>query len=357
MTLPAGSRSSIPLDQLVVLNDEMAALVRAGIPLGQGLMDVSAELPGHSGRLAAELARRLDSGQTLEQVLTRDSAIFPPMWRAVVLAGIRSGNLTAALEEIASTTRRAADLRRGLRAGLVYPSVVVILAFCSFILLTTFVVPMMVRANADLGTPSGQVVNLLQWLGERALWWGIGVPILVLLAFMVLRAALTTTGRRRASVGRTRPWRLFPSPLSNGRLAIFADVLAMLLRHEIPLTEALALAGDASGDPRLVHSATILAERISRGEVVASSDAAKLGLPPLLAWLLSTNRQSAGSVSALVQFADQRRQQAVQQAAMAVSILPVAITATIGGAFTLVYALALFWPLSNMLFDLGGTPK
>ncbi len=85
------------LEQLAALSDEMAALVRAGVPLEQGLEALGGELPGRSGELATLLASRMDAGEGLPQILADEDERFPPVWRAVVEAGFGSGHLCAAL--------------------------------------------------------------------------------------------------------------------------------------------------------------------------------------------------------------------------------------------------------------------
>ena len=52
MTSPS-SKPVITLDQLVALNDEIAALVRAGVPLDRGLRSLGEDLPGRLGRFAS----------------------------------------------------------------------------------------------------------------------------------------------------------------------------------------------------------------------------------------------------------------------------------------------------------------
>ena len=117
----AGRRraGSVSLDQLIALNDEIAALVRAGIPLEKGLTQLGREAPGRLGLLASRLADRMNAGESLGEILEKDKTTFPPVWRSVVLAGIRSNHLAAALESLSRTGRRAMELRRSIALGLI----------------------------------------------------------------------------------------------------------------------------------------------------------------------------------------------------------------------------------------------
>ena len=54
--------ASISLDELVALNEEMAALVRAGVPLDAGMADLGGDLPGKLGVLATQIKPETLSG-------------------------------------------------------------------------------------------------------------------------------------------------------------------------------------------------------------------------------------------------------------------------------------------------------
>ena len=55
--------ATITLDEIVALNDEMLALVRAGMPLEQGLADVAHDVRGNLGRISGMLAERMARGE------------------------------------------------------------------------------------------------------------------------------------------------------------------------------------------------------------------------------------------------------------------------------------------------------
>ena len=54
-----GLSSAITLEELTALNDEIAALVRVGVPLEDGLSRLGEDLPGRLGQLASRLADQL----------------------------------------------------------------------------------------------------------------------------------------------------------------------------------------------------------------------------------------------------------------------------------------------------------
>ena len=66
------------LDDLIALNDEIGALVRAGVPLEQGLAELGDDMPGRLGRVAAAVAERTARGESLQQALADHALALPP---------------------------------------------------------------------------------------------------------------------------------------------------------------------------------------------------------------------------------------------------------------------------------------
>ena len=131
----------ITLDQLLALNDEIAALVRAGIPLERGLQVAGRDLRGRLGRLASALGQRLSRGESLSDALRGEERAVPPLYRAVVEAGARSGRLTVALEGLAEYVRGYSEARTAIGLALWYPLLVLALAYGLFVGLVSLAVP------------------------------------------------------------------------------------------------------------------------------------------------------------------------------------------------------------------------
>ena len=77
------------LDDLLALNDEIAGLIRAGLPLELGLRQLSSSAAGGLSKLSARLAERVSIGSSLEQALREEGDHLPSVYLAVVEAGMR----------------------------------------------------------------------------------------------------------------------------------------------------------------------------------------------------------------------------------------------------------------------------
>ncbi|MGH7138195.1 MAG: type II secretion system F family protein, partial [Pirellulales bacterium] len=159
------------LDDLLALNDEIAALVRAGVPLESGLAELGRDLPGRSGRMATALAERLARGEELDRALAAYQADLPPLYVAVVTAGMKSGRLAAALEGLAVSARRIGELRRVTATALIYPVIVFLLGWAMLVGFVTFFAPHVLPGFRDFRVESAGIIAWFARLAPSAMWW------------------------------------------------------------------------------------------------------------------------------------------------------------------------------------------
>jgi general secretion pathway protein F len=353
---PQGSgNSNITLDELSALNAEISALVRAGVPLESGLEEIGADLPGSLGRLTSIVTRRMKAGESLSDLLDDPSLPFPPVYRAVVKAGLRSGRLSAALDSVARSTRYLAEARRMVLAGLVYPFIVFLVAWALFVFFILMIVPGLARVYDALDLDLGSVFGVLVAWGGSAAIWGPLVPIVVLILFVAwcIRAGRASLVQPRFA-GPILGWLPWMGPmLRSAHVATFSEVFALLVENEVPLHEAMLLAAEAVGDPQMIRSAQEIASGLERGEVTSPAQVRHRAFPPLLEWLMRSAGQRNVLLPALRHAAEIYRRRANRQAETARIYLPILLTVVIGGSITLGYALLLFLPWIRFLYSLS----
>ena len=345
--MSSDSGPAITLDQLVALNDEIVALTRAGVPLSQGLGALAVDLPGRLGRTAIALGQRLERGETLIQAFTQMSSTFPPVYQAVIMAGLRSGSLSAALEGIASSSRRVAQVRRTTIISMTYPLIVLLVASIVLWFSSRYTQPVVFTSYAAMNVEPPVWYQWLNWIAERTsvilnVAW---VTIAALVVVWLIRSgrAMAVQGGRLGGLPTVRHL------LRAARMATFAELLALLVEQNLPLHEAIRLAGGASGDAQLAGISRKLSERIQAGQGI---ERFPQGFPPLLGWLLCGGCGQSALVRTLRQAADSYRRQFDQLATWLGLYVPMLLSAAVGGVVALYYVLVVMAPFYNLLYQL-----
>lgn len=336
------------LEDVIALNDEIAALVRAGVPLETGLAELQGDLPRGLRQVTAMLAERTARGESLAEAIGASSKTLPPVYRAVIEAGTRAGRLPAALETVATTARRLSETYRMTTTMMLYPLLVVFVAWCSFLFFSLVLAPQFEVMFAAFQIPGGKFFGFLASLRHSAWYWAPVVPAVLLVIVGLWLAGRTNGPITRRFLG-ALPW--MGHMLRCSRMATFLEVLGLLVESEIPLPEAVRLAADASGDVEIIEMAGQLAVAIENGRTNPLDSHAPL--PPMLRWLLLTAGRDGALSPALRHAATAYHRRARHQADLLQVFLPVFTTVVIGGIATALYALLLFAPYAIMLHSLS----
>src|ERR1035437_10850761 len=116
------------LDEFAFLNQQLAAMLRDGIPLEGALRRLCQEM--RAGTLRTEL-------QSLEADLARGTPMadalkprqLPELYKRMILVGVKSGDLPGALTMLADYFQRQSSIWMRLKSMMVYPLIVMFVAF------------------------------------------------------------------------------------------------------------------------------------------------------------------------------------------------------------------------------------
>src|SRR6266849_6479919 len=190
-TKQSGARrgARVKANDFLLFNQQLAALLRAGIPILQAITMLRRRAT--SVRLRAvleEVESAIRGGAALSQAFAAQGSIFPRIYTASILAGERSGALDEVLSRYVTYMRRSVGLRRKIRGALAYPLFLLFASGLMVTFLTLYVVPRMSDLFSGFGTElptvTQIVVGLSRWLSSNVIWFGplvIGGAVLLFL--------------------------------------------------------------------------------------------------------------------------------------------------------------------------------
>lgn len=140
---------------------------------------------------------------------------------------------------------------------------------------------------------------------------------------------------------------------NNLQASNFAELLALMIDHGVPLPEAVTLSAESVGDARFVASASEIAETVKRGDSLAQTTDQKSAVPPYLRWLMAAKERQGDLSTGLRAAAAMYLRRADDQSAYLRMLFPLVTAVVIGGGVTFVYALTMFLPLVDTLRDMA----
>lgn len=146
--------------EFLLFNQQLAALLRAGLPVLSGLLLLAERRANQTFRtILNEIVEDVRSGQSLSEAFATRGEVFPPMYPATLASGEKSGDLGEVLTRYVKYSKQAYALKKKMVSAMVYPAVLVALSVGLVIFLLTYVLPSFEGFFADL---SGE----LPWLTQ-----------------------------------------------------------------------------------------------------------------------------------------------------------------------------------------------
>jgi type IV pilus assembly protein PilC len=140
LSLP--TRAKIATREFLVFNQELATLLKAGMPLVQSLDILRRRVsnPLFKGVLD-DVHDRVRAGSSLSEAFDAHGALFPGVYTASLLAGEKSGNLEQVIRRYVAYVKVVESVRRKTISALIYPAVLLGLSLIVVAILMLRVVP------------------------------------------------------------------------------------------------------------------------------------------------------------------------------------------------------------------------
>ena len=289
----AGGRARVKANDFLLFNQQLAALLRAGIPILQAITMLRRRATAPRLRAVLEsVEEAIRGGAALSQAFAAQGATFPRIYTASILAGERSGALDEVLSRYVNYMRRSVGLRRKIRGALADPLFLLIACLAMVIFLTTFVVPRMSDLFTGFGNnlPTVTVIVLAVsgWMTRNALWV---VPLIVAISVAAFIWSRTPNGR--LVIDKV----LLRLPLT-GRLLVQMTTaqasrsLATLLAGGITLVESWEIAAESITNLELRRRSSDILPLIREGRTFTESLESAHWMPELAVDMIGIGERS-----------------------------------------------------------------
>jgi general secretion pathway protein F len=330
---------------LTLLTRQWATLIAAGLTIEQTLSAAIDQSESASTRqLIAGIRNEITAGHSLSEALNRYPTVFPPIYRALIRSGEKSGELEQILLRLADYLENRHALRQKILQALLYPALVTLVALGVIGGMMAFVVPQVVGVFRHSKQALPFLTQALVWISD---FLRIAGPWLLLAGVLGLIGGLRLL---RHEATRRRFHRSVLQVPILGRLlrtldsARFAQTLSILVGGGVPLLNALEAGRDVMLLLPLRDSVDNAIGRVREGSGLARALSQDKQLPPLLLHLIASGEASGELGPMLERAAKQQQDEVSNRTALLVGILEPLLILAMGGIVLLI-VLAVLQPI------------
>ena len=257
---------------LLIFTQQFSSMIRSNLQLVDVLDNLAKETPQKRLRqIIEDIAESVKHGVDLGDALAGHPGVFNEIYVNVVRAGMASGRLGEAMIQITSYLSMIYEITRQARSAMTYPIFMLVAFFAVFNGMVFFILPRFAAMFANFGRDLPFATQVMIDIGN---YWKdnwlliIGGVVLTPLAFVTWIA--TEDGRaiwdriklRMPVIGSV--WRL-------AALSRFIRTLAVQIKNEVMLLDALIHSAEASGNVYLRETIYDIAEEVERGSSIAAA--------------------------------------------------------------------------------------
>jgi type IV pilus assembly protein PilC len=273
-------RTGVNTREFLVFNQELATLLKAGMPLVQSLDLLRRRVVSPAFRsVLDDVHEKVRSGTALSDAFASHGDMFPRVYTASLLAGERSGSLDGVLRRYVEYTKIIQTVKRKTVSALVYPAILTTLALVLVSIIVLKVVPAFSDFYSGFGADLPLVTRLIVSVSEF-----IRTNFLLIIITIAV-AAFALLGWIRQPGQKARFDHLILGLPALGPIARkfstsqMARTLATLLGGGLPLVNALDIASKSIGNQFMAAELEVVSGRVREGESFAAALEARKVFP------------------------------------------------------------------------------
>lgn len=270
--------------ELIVFTRQLSTFVSSGV----SMIDAFASIGSESASVALqdtlrEVSIDLSEGWPLSEAMNKHPNIFPNFYVNMVRAGEVTGQLDEVLDNVASYMERNESSKKAVKAALIYPSIIGVMAILTMLVMVTFVLPRFVTFFDKLGAQLPFTTKLL--LGSASFLSNniIAVVLGVTAVCISFYAYFIRSPQGRRIFDRT----LLRVPVLGDLLRYatverFCQTMAVMVKAGVPLATSFNVVIDTSQNSEFKDGLTKVQEQMLMGYGMSRPIAQLALFPPLV---------------------------------------------------------------------------
>jgi type IV pilus assembly protein PilC len=265
-------RGAVSMREFLIFNQELAALLRAGLPI-IGSLEILTERRKNQTfkRALLDIRERVKSGESLSDGFRAQGDMFPSLYAASLASGERSGELVSVLTRFIDYMTKVVAIRSKVVSALIYPCILFGLSMGLVALMLFYIIPKFSEFLAEFGTDFPIVTQIVMAVAMFCQeHWEIITVSLITAVISYTFWARTERGRLAVDGMKLR-LPIVGGVIDNYCQNRFTRTLGTLQAGGIPLVTSIELSARAVGNMVVERALLKVAEQVREGEALWDS--------------------------------------------------------------------------------------
>ena len=343
-------RKRIGNKELLMFNQELLVLLKAGLPILQALDTILESGGGKLNDILSAIREDVKGGMAFSNAFEKYPRVFPHLYIASIQAGERTGDLPQTIRRYIAFLKRTEGFRGKIIASLFYPAILVSVAGVAVSVLLIYVVPTFSKIYSDSGAalplPTQLLINFTSFLRRYLVLF---IALVAVAATLFRRWGETETGRFTIDSLKIKT-PMIGSVLTRYSVAGFTRTLGTVLGSGIPIVEALRMSVGTLNNKVLERGLLNAVVRVEEGSRLSSAlESIKL-MPPLALRMLAVGETTGSLEEMLADISDYFEEEIERNLAVLTSAIEPAIMIAMGVVIGVII-IAMYLPI----FKIGNT--
>ena len=265
-------RKKVPSREFLVFNQELATLLKAGMPLVQSLDILRRRVANPVFKnVLDDVYDRVRAGSALSEAFEAHGSLFPGVYTASLLAGEKSGNLESVLRRYVTYVKVVTGVRRKTISALVYPAILLVLSLIVVTIIVVKVVPEFGAFYNQLGKELPMSTQLIVSISNVVTSYFFLIIAALAFAFAAGWWWIKQPGQRRILDRQILRVPALGPVAQKFATSQGARTLATLLGGGIPLVNALEVTSRSLSNQYMAGELTTAAQQVREGRALAAA--------------------------------------------------------------------------------------
>lgn len=303
--LPAFTRRRIPRHEFLVFNQELATLLKAGMPLVQSLDMLRRQATHPVFRAVLDAVhQQVRAGTALSDAFAEHGDLFPRVYSASLVAGERSGSLDAMLRRYVAYEKVIDAVKRRTISALIYPAILVALSIGLVLIIVLRVVPAFSDFYGSFGAELPLTTRVIVAISNFVLGQFPFLLVAIALATGGIIAWFRQPGQRVRFDRALLALPFIGQSVRKFATAQLARTLGTLLGGGIPLVNALDVSARSINNRYMAEELEEVTQRVREGQSLATSLSARDIVPDVAIKMVEVGESTGALQDMLVSLAD-----------------------------------------------------